>query len=88
MGNVIKLNNNGKFKVIYIMDEDKKVIGITHPDWPFRIMRNKDHKNQIALVCEETDEPFGVLDAEVFNTLLMSWLLIDDPELFDSAKVK
>lgn len=86
MSNVIELKPEEKgFDVEYILDEDKKVIGVTHPKWPFRIMRNQKDKNKCAFVCEETDEPFGVLDRDMFNTLLMCWLLIDDPELIDSA---
>ena len=86
MSNVIELNKDGKFAVDYIMDENNKVIGISHPNWPFAIIRNQDSKSETAFVCDETNEPFGVLDSDVFNTVLMSWLLIDDPSLIDSAR--
>lgn len=75
----------GKFNVDYILDKDKRVVGVSHPDWPFTIMRNKDNKMETAIVCNNTDEPFGVLDSDVFNTILMCWLLIDDPRLIDDA---
>ena len=88
MGNITQIKPSGKYEVHYIMDENKKVIGITHPEWPFRIMRNQDGKTETAFVCEDSDEPFGILDSDVFNTILMSWLLIDDPKLIDDASEK
>ena len=75
----------GKFNVDYVIDKDKKVVGVSHPDWPFTIMRNQDSKTETAIVCNNTDEPFGILDSDVFNTILMCWLLIDDPKLIDDA---
>jgi hypothetical protein len=75
----------GKFNVCYIFNEDKKVIGVSHPDWPFTIMRNQENKSETAIVCTNTDEPFGVLDSDVFNAILMCWLSIDDPKLIDDA---
>lgn len=77
----------GKFSVTYVVDENKKCVGISHPDWPFTIMRNQHNKSETAIVCNNTDEPFGILDSDVFNTILMSWLLIDDPNLIDEAKI-
>lgn len=77
----------GKFSVDYIMDESKKCVGVSHPDWPFTIMKNKHNKCEAAIVCNNTDEPFGILDSDVFNTILMSWLLIDDPNLIDEGKI-
>ncbi len=62
-----------KFQVI--ADKDKKVIGIKHSDWGFRIQRNGD---RIAFVSEPDNQPFGELDAEVFNTILGCWLMVDD----------
>ena len=82
MSNVIPIDK-GKYEVEYIFD-DKKIVGVTHPEWPFRIMRNG---GRVALVCEQTDEPFGELDRDVFNTLLMCWLLIDDPNLLDGGVI-
>jgi hypothetical protein len=82
MGKVLPFPDIGKYEVEYIFDGDK-VVAITHPMWPFRIMR-KD--GAVALVCEDTDEPFGELDRDVFNTLLVCWLLIDDPSIIDSIK--
>lgn len=86
MGNVVSLdtfNEDKKFEVEYILDKNNKPIGITHPDWTYTIMRNQDSKKQTALVCNQTNEPFGILDSDVFNTLLMCWVLIDDPKLID-----
>lgn len=83
MGEIIKLKPTGKHEVHYILNADKKVVGVTHPDWPFRIMRNQDDKTETAFVCEDTNEPFGVLESDVFNTVLIAWLLIDDPKLID-----
>ena len=80
MGEVISIEKQ-KYEMEYI-SEDGQVVGIRHPKWPFRIMR-KD--NEAAFVCEETDEPFGILDRDVFNTILMCWLLVDDPESIDRA---
>lgn len=81
MGDLVSLIQKQKYEVDYIL-EDGKVIGITHPKWPFRIMR-KD--GETAFVCEDTDEPFGILNRDIFNTILMCWLLIDDPELVDGS---
>ncbi|MCP4987554.1 MAG: hypothetical protein GY928_16305 [Colwellia sp.] len=75
----------GKFNVDYIVNADKKVIGVSHPDWPFTIMRSQDTNMETAIVCNNTDEPFGKLDSDVFNTVLLCWLLIDDPKLIDDA---
>ena len=75
----------GKFNVDYVLNADKKVIGVSHPDWPFTIMRNQDTNMETAIVCNNTNEPFGKLDSDVFNTVLMCWLLIDDPKLIDEA---
>lgn len=81
MGDVLKFTKKGGIDIECVFD-DGKVVAVTHPDWPFRIMRKGE---SIALVCEETDEPFGELKADLFNTLLVCWLLIDDPDLIDSA---
>ena len=81
MSNIINLEDRkkqeGKYEVTYIMDENDRVVGVTHPKWPFRIQRQD---NEIALVSECDDEPFGILDREVFNTILICWLLIDQPD--------
>ena len=86
MGDVIPIGEKeGRYEVTYIFDDDvgsKKVVGVTHLDWPFRIMRVGD---KVAMVCEDTDEPFGELDYDVFDTLLMCWLLIDSPHLIDGG---
>jgi hypothetical protein len=83
MGDVVDFMPKGKYEVEYIKDGEK-IVGVTHPKWPFRIMRNG---NDVAMVCEETDEPFGILDGDVFNTLMICWLLIDDPSLIDQASI-
>jgi hypothetical protein len=82
MGSVTRLPKTGKFDVEYGFGDDGKIVAVTHPQWPFRIMRNGE---RIALVCEDGDEPFGELDADVFNTIVMCWLLVDDPELITQA---
>ena len=82
MNNVVPIDK-GKYGIVYIFDDKKKVIGVTHPDWPFRIQRSGE---EIAMVCEETDTAFGVLDRNNFNTILACWLLIDDPSIFDGGE--
>lgn len=81
MGEIVNIKKP-KYEIEYIFKDDK-VVAITHPLWGFRIMRKGD---KIALVCEDNDEPFGEIDADVFNTILVCWLLIDSPETFDEAK--
>ena len=80
MGDVIPIRSNG-INVEYILDDDV-IVAVKHPSWSFRIMRNGDN---IALVDEETEEPFGELLADQFNAVMMCWLLIDDPKLVDDA---
>ena len=75
MGDIVQLPVKGKFDIVYVTDENDKVIGITRDDWGFRIQRNGD---RIAFVSEVDDQPFGELDSEVFNTILGCWLMIDD----------
>jgi hypothetical protein len=83
--NVVEFPVNGKYEIEYIKDAEDNIIGVSHPSWPFTIMRNQKTKREIAFVCDDTDEPFGVLDADVFNTVLLCWLLIDDPNLIDES---
>ena len=72
--------------VDYVLDKDKKtVLAVSHPDWNFVITRSEDNK-RTAFVMKESDESFGELDSDAFNTVLMSWLLIDDPKLIDVAQ--
>ena len=81
--NIVEFPAKGKFEVEYVMN-GPKVIGMTHPLWPFRIQRKND---KIALVSEDDDQPFGELDADVFNTILTCWLMIDDIDgLREAAK--
>ena len=83
MANVINLfEEKGRYDIEYIKNSDGKVVAISHPDWSFDIVKNE---NETAFVCKNTDEPFGILPSDIFNTVLMSWLLIDDPDLIDSA---
>lgn len=82
MGDFIE---HGKYNVDYIVNKENKVIGVTHPDWPFTIMRDQETNSETAIVCNNTDEPFGVLDSDVFNTVILCWLLIDDPKLIDDS---
>ena len=82
MDNITNLFNKKEgFEVEYIYSGDV-ITGITHPDWPYCIVRNGAQR---ALVCKETNEVFGKLMKDDFNTILMCWLLIDDPDLIDAA---
>ena len=82
MTDVIDLFKSKKgYEVEYILSGDV-ITGITHPEWPFVIVKNG---MQRALVCKETDEVFGMMMKDDFNTILMCLLLIDDPELIDAA---
>lgn len=74
-----------KFKVDYGFDSEGNFASVSHPSWPFSIVRNQETGNETAFVCSDTGEPFGVLDSDAFNTVLMCWLLIDDPKLIDAA---
>lgn len=86
MSNVIETEfGKATYEITYIRDENNKVVGVTHPLWSFDIVKNQETGKQTAFVCKETSEPFGILESDVFNTVIMSWLLIDDPGLFDSA---
>lgn len=81
MGEVIDLNKNkesGKYEIDYYKDEGGQVFAISSPDWPFRIQRNGD---EIAFVADDNDEPFGILDRDVFNTVLACWLIVDAPHI-------
>jgi hypothetical protein len=83
MDNVTNLFKGKKgFEVEYIYSGDV-ITGVTHTEWPYVITKNGAQR---ALVCKETGEPFGKLIKDDFNTLLMCWLLIDDPQLIDQAK--
>tara|TARA_R110000851_G_scaffold273794_1_gene426430 strand:+ start:527 stop:829 length:303 start_codon:yes stop_codon:yes gene_type:complete len=80
--NIIDLFEGSDYhKVEYIFNGDV-ITGITHSSWPFAIIKNG---NQRAFVCKETNEPFGKLMKDDFNTILMCWLLIDDSELIKKA---
>lgn len=82
MGDIVQFPVKGKFDIVYVTDEDDEIVGITRDDWGFRIQRNG---SQIAFVSEADDQPFGELDAKVFNTILGCWLMIDDVETLKSA---
>ena len=82
MSNIVQISTKEKYKVEYVFDGDR-VVAVTHPEWPFRIMREN---NKIALVCEDTNEPFGELDRDTFNGVIAAWLLIDDPSWFDAVQ--
>lgn len=79
--NVVEFPAREEHEIHYVMEGDR-IVGVTTPDWPFRIQR-KDGK--IAIVCQETDEAFGAVDADRFNVLLVAWLLADDPAIIDQA---
>lgn len=83
MGDLVKLNAEkveDQDKIGYILDGDNKIIGVSHSDWPFDIVKKDD---EIAFVSDD-GEAFGVLPHNVFNDILISWLLIDAPKLVDS----
>jgi len=82
MGEIIDFHRNDGFDVEYIMDDEGNIEAVTHPLWPFRIQRKGD---VIAFADEETESAFGELSADIFNTLLTCWLLIDDPKSLDDA---
>jgi hypothetical protein len=81
MTNVIDFPKKGEFEIMYTVDEEDNVIGVSREDWDFRIQRCND---RIAFVSKSDNQPFGELDAEVFNTILGCWLLIDDVETLKS----
>ena len=84
MSNVIELKpNDDGFTVDYVFGDDGRVSAVGHPEWPFKIVRNE---GEIAFVSED-GEPFGILDADKFNTVLMCWLLVDSPDLIDEAQL-
>lgn len=83
MSNVVDLfTESQEYEIEYMYTDDGDIKAVSHSDWPFWIVKNGDER---GLVCKETDEPFGVLGKNNFNTLLMCWLLIDDPKLIDMA---
>ena len=84
MTNIVQLNQaTDSFDVEYITNDAGVVIGVSHPAWSFDIVRNQRSRKETAFVCKETSEPFGILDSDQFNTVLLSWLLIDDPSILD-----
>lgn len=80
MGEIIDFPGKDNFDVEYIMDGDE-IVAVSHPLWPFRIQRS----GNVAAFVDDNDEPFGQLGADFFNTVLMCWLMIDDPKLLDDA---
>ena len=78
MSNVISIKKE-KGDIEYIFDQGV-VIGVRHSSWKFRIMRNG---GKVAFVCDESDQPFGELDGDVFNSTLIAWLLIDEDGFAD-----
>ena len=77
MNNVIEIKKKGEIE--YIFDQGV-VIGVRHSSWKFRIMRSG---GKVAFVCDESEQPFGELDGDVFNSTLIAWLLIDEPGMAD-----
>ena len=82
MGEVIQLNakETEKYQVDYQLDENKKVVGVTHPDWNFSISRNSNGTHTAFAMNDDT-QAFGELESKQFNTVLFCWILIDQPEL-------
>ena len=75
-----------KFDFAYITNDENRITGVSHSNWPFCIQRSENGRgNEIALVSDD-GEPFGALDREVFNALLVCWLLIDDPNAIATDK--
>ena len=85
MGDLVNLNKEANYDVEYILDGDGSISGVTHPSWPFEIMRDQETKTETAFVCKTTGEPFGIINSDQFNTLLMCWLLVDSPEIVDGS---
>lgn len=80
VGDVVNIFGEG-IEFDYIKNESGEVIGVGHESWGFTIMRNQSNKMQTAFVDNETNEPFGILESKNFNSVLLAWLLIDQPEL-------
>ena len=82
MGEVIQLSakESEKYQVDYQLDENKRVVGVTHPDWNFSISRNSSGTHTAFAMNDDT-QAFGELESKQFNTVLFSWILIDQPEL-------
>lgn len=82
MGEVIQLSRQkkNKFEVEYLLDENKKPYGVTHPLWGFEILRD-DSGTKTAMVMKDCGHALGELESKQFNTVLMCWLIIDQPEL-------
>lgn len=76
--------NKGSFDVDYTINDEGKITAVSCKDWPFVICRDNE-ETETGLVCKETGEPFGILESNQFNTVLMCWMLIDDPGLIKLA---
>lgn len=85
MGTVTEMKQPERYEIDYLVDDDGKIFGVSHPKWVYDIVK-KD--NQVAFVDKETGEPFGILDRDQFNAVLMCWLLIDDPKMIDETAIK
>ena len=84
MSNVLNLNVSNDIR--YVIGDGGSIIGVSHDRWPFIIMRDKETGQETAIVSKDTGEPFGVIDSDTFNQILLGWLLVDDPELIDASK--
>jgi len=70
----------GRYAVDYILDEKERIVGVGHPDWPYTIKRDGD---DVSFYSD--GDRFGTLPHDIFNTILICWLMIDAPHLIDSA---
>lgn len=76
-------------EIEYHIDSSKpvgrKAVGVSCSKWPFRIARDGD---KVSIMCKKTGDTFGELDRDIFNRMLLSWLLVDNRELVESASRK
>lgn len=74
-----------KFGCEYLFDDNGEVRGVSHPEWPFSIRIDRYTGDDVAFVCKDTGDAFGEMSKDQFNTILICWLLVIDPELIDRA---
>ena len=79
MGKLILFSREEECDVEYLLD-GKKIIGVSHSNWPFWVEKEGDNS---SLFCKKTGERFGTMESKEFNRTLLSWLMIDDPKMVD-----
>ena len=82
MSNVIEIKKKGEIEYIF---DGMDLAGVSHSLWDFRIMRKGPDR---ILESKKTGEAFGKLGSGAFNSTLLAWLLIDEPELADKLADK